>query len=59
MQALITLHDEIINMYAFHIETCTAFHRWNDYLKGLQEQNKTPNQQIFFGKGDPNNPDAV
>ena len=58
MQAIIDLHRDVLEMYAYHAETCGAIHFWNKSLKGLAEESKNPDQTLFVGKGDPNSKDA-
>ena len=58
MQALLDLHEEILDLYAYHAETCGAFHHWSENLKKLRERSNKPNPIVFVGRSDPNAPDA-
>ena len=50
MRALFDLHDEVLDMYAHHEETCTALHHWGEILKGFHRGPKNPDSKYFFGK---------
>ena len=58
MQALFKMHEDILDMYAYHAETCSALHHWGEHLKRHIKDPKKANQKIFFGRSDPNVPDA-
>ena len=53
MQALFDLHEDIIEMYAYHAEMSGALGRWRTHLKTSIKRPKRPNQKIFFGRHDP------
>ena len=59
MRALFDLHHDVLDLYAYHAETCAALHHWCKHLKKhIKTPNKT-NHKIFFGKDDPNAQDAT
>ncbi len=56
MQALFDLHEDILDMYAYHTEMSGALHLWHTHLRTKIKNPKRPNQKIFFGNDDPNDP---
>ena len=59
MQALLDLHRDILDMYAYHVEMSGALHLWHTHLRTKIKNPKLPDQKIFFGKSEPNAPDAT
>ena len=58
MQALFDLYEDIVGMYAYDTEMSGALHQWCTHLKTKIKDRKRPSQKIFFGRNDPNHPDA-
>ena len=58
MQALLDLHQDILDMYAYHAELSGALNLWHTHLRTKMKDPKRRSQKIFFGRNDPNAPDA-
>ena len=60
MKALMDLYDELIALYAFEAETSAALSQWVKFLEErvAASHETTLDHQVFFGRGDPNNPRA-
>ena len=59
MKALTTLHDEISSIYGYLVEVSAALATWNGFLKDqLRSSSGMTQRPFYFGKGDPNDPDA-
>lgn len=60
MQALLDFHNELMNLYAFEIETSASLHQWTQFLQEAvaKSQHTTLDSSIIFGRDNPNSPDA-
>ena len=38
MQALLDLHSELMNLYAYEIETSASLHQWTQFLQGAVDR---------------------
>ena len=59
MKALTEFHRELVAIYGYGVQVSTALTLWHQWLnKKLSSQTTTPDNEMFFGKSDPNDPDA-
>ena len=59
MNELSRFHGEIVDIYGYMVQVNMAILQWNAFLKArIPEGSTTPDNTIFFGKGDPNRPGA-
>ncbi len=59
MKALKEFHRELVEIYGYGVQVSTALTFWHQWLnKQLSSQTTTPGNEMFFGKSDPNDPDA-
>lgn len=58
MDSLLALHEKFIDLYAHHVEMEAAVFNWNQLLKSNIKGQTTLESRMFFGQGDPNNPDT-
>ena len=60
MKELANLHKEIINTYGYMVEVAAALAQWNGFLKKqMRSRHSMRQRRFFFGKGDPNEPEAT
>ena len=59
MQTLNDFYDELIGLFAHHVEVRMAFWAWSEHLKGLAAHHGASlDTEITFGQEDPNVPDT-
>ena len=56
MKALIELYEDIVSIYGYETEICSALHQWQQYLRTMQ--GKEQSKRLFFGKSEPHGADA-
>ena len=60
IQTLIALHRELMDLYEHQAETTQAIHTWANLLRNQATTGgTTPENRLFFGRGDPNDPGAM
>ncbi len=59
MKELAKFHDEIIDIYGYMVQVSAAIFQWNKLLcSQIKSRGTTQRNTMFFGKDDPNMPDA-
>ena len=59
MNALTEFHRELVAIYGYGVQVSTALMFWHQWLnKQVSSHTRTPDNEMFFGKSDPNDPDA-
>ena len=60
MRALRDFHDEVVDIYGYLLQVNAAIMQWHKFLNDrIAENQTTPQNTLFFGKGDPNKPDST
>ncbi len=61
MQALHDFHRELVELYAYEVETTSAFHKWAQFLQQVLSASKatTLDSPFFVWRGDRNSPDQT
>lgn len=59
MQALRAFHDEVVDIYGYMVQMSAAVMWWRKFLNDSIATGTTPNNTLFFGKGDPNLPGST
>ena len=60
MNAIVALYHRLTDLYEFQVETAAAIRLWSNRLREITGTGNTSlDNRMFFGKDDPNSPDAL
>lgn len=63
MRSLLDLYGELNGIYGYDVQIRAALHHWQQHLRRIYENSNSEarngqDKRLFFGRGEPNNPDA-